>query len=625
MKKITFLMCLLVSTLGFSQVVLEDFESSYPSSDLEAFEGASGATIVADPAPGGTNGQVLEIVSEASGNPWQGASMLLQSNYVDLTTDKAIQVDIYSDDSFGMLLKVENGQTGPDSAGDNDTNVNYVGGSGWQTITVTLNQNLDMTSTADGEYGKIVFFPGWDNAADGWASCCNPGVGTANTIYIDNIRGVQGSAIGGGGSLDLQEDFETLPTDQFTGFEGLGGANIVADPASGGTNGQVGEIISSSAGQPWQGAQLLMQSNYMDLTTNITVEVDVYSVMPLTLFAKVEDNVASVAPDSAADEPHTGSGWETLTFTFNESLDMTVPANGEYSQIAFFPNWNGSGFNDPAGDFTIYVDNIRATTGSAIAAPEPDPAAAPIPTSSDGETYSIYNDTNAYSTFLVFDYDFGSVAGEPDLDPGAGENKALKFDFSVAGYGVGEGGPDDVSSYNFVSFDYFARAGIPGFRFVMISNDGGVTEHNYEIGVDEAVVNEQWTKVVIPMSFFTNLGFSDTNFWQWKMDPFMQDPGQGGVVYVDNILLTQGNPLSVDGFETTEFKAFPNPTNNNWNISGSTTIQTTTVYDILGKQVMALKPNSNSFVIEASSLKTGVYFARLESDNGSKTIKLVRQ
>jgi hypothetical protein len=127
------------------------------------------------------------------------------------------------------------------------------------------------------------------------------------------------------------------------------------------------------------------------------------------------------------------------------------------------------------------------------------------------------------------------------------------------------------------------------------------------------------------MSFFTNLGFSETNFFQWKMDPFMQDVAQGGTVYIDNILLTTGNPLSVNNFETASFKAFPNPTNGNWNISGTSVISKVAVYDILGKQVVALEPNATETVIDASSLKTGVYFARIESNNGSKTVKLVKQ
>ena len=37
----------------------------------------------------------------------------------------------------------------------------------------------------------------------------------------------------------------------------------------------------------------------------------------------------------------------------------------------------------------------------------------------------------------------------------------------------------------------------------MIHNNPGVTGFVYEVGVDEASVEETWTKVVIPMSHFT--------------------------------------------------------------------------------------------------------------------------
>ncbi|MBO6632008.1 MAG: hypothetical protein JJ936_10715, partial [Psychroserpens sp.] len=67
---------------------------------------------------------------------------------------------------------------------------------GWQTITITLNQGLDGTTTANGDYELLAFFPGWNNATDGWVTGA-PGVGTPNTIYIDNITGIAGAALGG--------------------------------------------------------------------------------------------------------------------------------------------------------------------------------------------------------------------------------------------------------------------------------------------------------------------------------------------------------------------------------------------------------------------------------------------
>jgi hypothetical protein len=44
----------------------------------------------------------------------------------------------------------------------------------------------------------------------------------------------------------------------------------------------------------------------------------------------------------------------------------------------------------------------------------------------------------------------------------------------------------------------------------MISHDAGSTEHKYQISVQELVINEAWVKVEIPMSFFTDLCFSNT-------------------------------------------------------------------------------------------------------------------
>lgn len=202
-------------------------------------------------------------------------------------------------------------------------------------------------------------------------------------------------------------------------------------------------------------------------------------------------------------------------------------------------------------------------------------------------------------------------------------NLAYKFDFSFAGYGVGEG-PDDVSGYDFVSFDYCASDPTPGFRFVLISNAVSVVESSFQVGTNSTLVTGEWTKVVIPMSYFTNLGFADTNFFQWKADGFNGSTDSNSIVYVDNILMTVQSPLSVDEFDTVQFNAFPNPTKDNWNISSGEIMKTVAIFDILGKQVIALAHNSTDVLIDASSLQSGMYFAKIESANGFKTVKLIK-
>lgn len=257
------------------------------------------------------------------------------------------------------------------------------------------------------------------------------------------------------------------------------------------------------------------------------------------------------------------------------------------------------------------------------------PPAAPGVGNADSEVYSIYNDTRNFTTGLTFQYDFGTVT-TVDLDPSGDVNNALKSDFSVAGYGQGEGGPDDVSSYDFVNFYYFAQANTVGFRFVMIDNDAGVEEFNYQIGDtnsgDQAdIATGAWTLVSIPMSYFTNLGFSDANFFQWKVDPYQQSVANGGIVYFDNIVLTQNGPLSENDIAAANFKVYPNPSANNWRVTAQdASIDSIQLFDMTGKLVKEITPNAVQTTIDGTSLNSGIYLAQISSGNSTSTVKLVK-
>jgi hypothetical protein len=167
----------------------------------------------------------------------------------------------------------------------------------------------------------------------------------------------------------------------------------------------------------------------------MTMTVDMYSDVPCSLFAITAAGQYG-AVDSVVDATHTGMGWETLNFNFTEQLDGTLTANGEYRTVAFFPLWNNatngwiySAQFGPHPVFTIFIDNITGVAISAVVLFPDDPEPSPMPTSSDAEMFSIYNDTNGYSTFFTFDNDFGTLGGEPDLDSGTDVNLAYKFDF----------------------------------------------------------------------------------------------------------------------------------------------------------------------------------------------------
>ena len=82
--------------------------------------------------------------------------------------------------------------------------------------------------------------------------------------------------------------------------------------------------------------------------------------------------------------------------------------------------------------------------------------------------------------------------------------------------------------------------------------------------------------------------------------------------------------LSTRNFETAEFKVFPNPTLNTWNIQANNQVKKVVVVDVLGKQVVSLKPNTTDIAINASQLKDGIYLAKITTNVGTKTIKLIK-
>ena len=49
------------------------------------------------------------------------------------------------------------------------------------------------------------------------------------------------------------------------------------------------------------------------------------------------------------------------------------------------------------------------------------------------------------------------------------------------------------------------------------------------------------------------------------------------------------------------------------------------MYDVLGKQVTALAPNATEVEIDGTTLTQGLYFARIEGENGSETVKLIKE
>lgn len=79
--------------------------------------------------------------------------------------------------------------------------------------------------------------------------------------------------------------------------------------------------------------------------------------------------------------------------------------------------------------------------------------------------------------------------------------------------------------------------------------------------------------------------------------------------------------LDTPDYSNKIFSVYPNPTNNVWNFTSTNDVITSIqVIDVLGKIVVT----STSTSVDASGLNSGIYFARVSSENGSQTLKLVK-
>jgi hypothetical protein len=346
-----------------------------------------------------------------------------------------------------------------------------------------------------------------------------------------------------GYSQVVLENFSSgITSSNWKGDAGLGSATTeTLSP-----NGLAGKIVTSTGGNPWQNAQLSMQSNRIDLsTTNKVVTVDVYSDAAFNMLAKVASPTSG--QESAAEASHAGGGWRTLSFDFNAPKDNTPAASGEYARILFFPLWKGgSGWEDLAVT-TTYVDNITGIAGGAIVAPSAPSAPATTPPAREAaDVISIYGD--AYQNIVGVNtnpnWNQATVVTELVIN----DNNYLEYsNFNYQGM-TWAATPQDISSMEYLHVDVWTNSEAP--NLVVISSAG-------EKGTKISSVQGSWQSLDIPLAGWT------INLSQVK--EFKFDQGAGGKIYLDNLYFYKAaadpvkiatlSDLKVDGVTVSGFAA----------------------------------------------------------------------
>jgi hypothetical protein len=575
MKKITLLLALLMSSVGFSQTLPFDFSNA---NQLMTGDGGAVVTLTTD-----AGNDVMQMVG--GGADWDNAQITLAEN-VDLSDDgnNTITFRIKPVNGTGSgrhLLKFEGGSGGPTSTELSFTTT----GTDWQNISLNFPSGL-------GNYAKLVIF-----TDDGLM-----GTNTAVDTYLfDDIAG----------GTNISPPMAILPfnfSESSHLFSGGGSTTSLTTDAGD----DVMQIIGG--GGTWDNAQI-------DLAQNVDLSDDSNNTMSFRIkpindtgsgnhLLKFEGGTGGPTTTELAFNT-TGTAWQNISLDFGAGL-------GNYSKIVIFTD-AGSNSVD-----TYLIDDLAG--GTNIQPPAVPSAAAPNPTTADADvTYNLYSDTGGYTNNMPYDYSFGTLAGDIDLDPTATVNKALKFDFSVAGWGSGQNSSTDVSEAAFISFDYWTP-NATDFKLFIISDGSPVNEATYNIGPDptdqETITLNNWTHVEVPISHFTAQSFDVTKFLQYKFDVTSVRPG---IVYIDNLFFSKVSTLSTKDVSFANVSVYPNPSTNQLNINSLETIEKISIYNLLGSKIKTVVINSKQSSIDVAGLSNGMYIVKYTVNNAIGSIKFIKE
>ena len=444
-----------------------------------------------------------------------------------------------------------------------------------------------------------------------------------------------------GYSQEFPLDFEDAADDNWGAFNGA--AVSVKDDGSGSNN--VLELISN--GVDFDGASLGL-ATAVDLSdaANNTISI---TVDPQDALGASEERTHLIKFEGGVGGPAIAEVFFTTTGPDEQTINANFPSGlGTFATIVLFAD-SGAG-NTATGtywfdDLTVVADPAPTCTdgiengdeegvdcgGSCPNACAQPPTTLPTaPARPVADVLSVvspaYTDEtpSGVQTFAGATIENYTVVTTEDTRllttpaPGGG---------AQFGYFFGTDTGFDLTTFTTLHIDvWFMDAGEAGSVLTLqlqnFDTVSGAFQHNIFTNIDvNSSGAETWVSADIDLSTFTNSGLARNNIQQIQL--IAQGPAFGPT-YFSNLYFHKGTVLGTDEFESANFNVSPNPSTNVWNIKGQQTIDKIEVYDVLGKQVITVKPNDSDFELDASTLPKGLYFARLTTDVGSGSIKLIK-
>lgn len=351
---------------------------------------------------------------------------------------------------------------------------------------------------------------------------------------------------------------------------------------------------------------------------NITLYLD--NITGLAIDVTITD--ASLSDIRVDGTTIAGFGPETLSYVF-----QLAPGTTDVPAITAIANQEGA---------TVEVEDAMEIPGNAVI----------VVTASDNTT------TKTYTISFEFDKRPSTAAPAPDarnawdvvsLYSDAYTDLALNFDAGWCGtnsieiveiegnntvafkgnncQGIVLNEAIDVSSFTHMHVDVYidetvdVTSKVFNLKFVGVPSSVFV-EYPFNAGSSPALVAGSWLSIDIPVNLSTMTSFKEFGVTADNLK---------NQVWYDNLYVYRDATASVENNKLLGFSMYPNPTSNILNISAKETIQNAQIFNVLGKEVMNLNINKNSESIDISSLSSGIYLIKYQSNGAVGTAKFVKE
>lgn len=405
-------------------------------------------------------------------------------------------------------------------------------------------------------------------------------------------------------------DFEsTITTESFEDFSG-GTATVIANPQSNGTNtsATVAQIVRDG-GEIWAGSKIVLDMN-LDFSTFNIISMKVFTSAPVGTVVKFklegEGEAESDVMTTVSNE------WETLTWDFTGQPTL-------FNTLVFMFDFGSTG-NGSANSTFLFDDVEQLFGGEQIDWPVN------------------FEDSNVNYTTT----DFGGNVSSLVADPTNSDNtvvQVIKTDGAATWAGTTIGTPAGFATnlpFTLTDSKMYAKVWSPeaGTPIRMKVEDSNDPTHTCETQTNTTLDGE-WE--VIEFDFVNQatgtaeLSVGLSMGWTYNMASiffnFDTDGATAGekTYYFDNVsfneLLSSVEIIDIAGLEIS-----PNPTSSQWTISTDNQQMTSIdIFDLQGKLVLSLQPESSFVSVNAADFATGMYVARILTEAGMGSLKLVKK